>query len=85
MGAALRIMDIVAEAHDVFMEFIGILEGAFYGNPLCLAFKIDHVADCILGTAHSLYEAYNAFGFVKDLRICYFASAVFKFDSKLGI
>ena len=44
MGAALRVVDIVAEAKHIFMKLIHILEGALHGNAVALSRKGDHIA-----------------------------------------
>ena len=47
MRAAFGIIDIVAEAEDVLVEFIDILERRFHFDPVCRAFKIDRLVQRI--------------------------------------
>ena len=43
VSASLRIIDVVAEAEDIFPEFIGELEGRLHLDPLRLAFQADGI------------------------------------------
>ena len=45
MGAALRVVDIIAEAQHIFMKLVNILESHLHGNAFALSLEIDHVED----------------------------------------
>ena len=47
MRPALGVIDIVAEAEDILMEFIDILERRFHFDPVCGPFKIDRIVQRI--------------------------------------
>ena len=61
MGAALRVVNIVAEAKHIFMKFIHILEGALHGNAVALAGKGDHIAYRFPGFVQIPDEAHDPF------------------------
>ena len=43
VSTSLRIIDVIAEAEDIFTEFIGELEGCLHLDPLRLAFQADGI------------------------------------------
>ena len=45
MRAAFRIVNIVAEAEDIFMEFVHILKRHFHGNSFAFTGKINDITD----------------------------------------
>ena len=67
VGAALRIIDIVAEAQDIFVILVDILEGAFHCDPFRFSLEGDNVRDRFLGFIHLADETDDAVGFMEGL------------------
>ena len=85
MRAAFRIVDIVAETENIFMEFIDILESTFHGDILADAGETDDTADGFLVGIHVADVADEAVRFVERHldRLC--APQVLKIYRKLRI
>ncbi len=47
VGAALCVVDVVAEAQNIFMKLVYILESALYHNALCFALEVNDVVDLL--------------------------------------
>ena len=57
VGAALGIVDIVAEAQHVLVEFVDVLERRLHGNPFALPGKINDLVHRLLVSVHVLDKA----------------------------
>ena len=57
MGSAFRVIDIVTESQDIFMEFIDILERHFHFDAIGLAFEIYGFVDGFLLGIEVFYES----------------------------
>ena len=85
MGSAFRIVNIVAEAQDILMEFIDVLERCLHGNALTLSLEINHVMHGFLGLVHILHEAGNAVGLMEGKYFCLFPAPVLKNDRQIWV
>ena len=85
MGAALRVVDVVAEAHDFLMEFIDILERDFHFDLFEGAFVVDDVRDSLVILVDFLDEADDALGLVEGNLLLGALAAVFIDNRQLGI
>ena len=45
MCSALRVVDIVTEAQNIFMELVRILERDLHANAFALTAEVDHIMD----------------------------------------
>ena len=64
MGAAFRVIDIVAETQHILVELIYILQSHFHRDAFRLPFIVDHVMDRFLGLVHILDETDNPLRFM---------------------
>ena len=85
MRAAFRIVNIVAEAEDIFMEFVHILKRHFHGNPFAFTGKINDIADGFLRLIQILDKAHNAIRLVEFNNLRSLPPLVLKNNGKLGI
>ena len=85
VGAALRVVDIVAEAKDVFMEFVDELECRFHGNVVAHALIINNVRHGLLGFIERANKPDDPVRLMKDDLLCRRLTQVGILDGELRI
>ncbi len=85
MGAPLRVVDIIAKAQHIFMEFVDILESALHDDAFILPFKIDDVRHRLAGLIDILDKADDALRLVVLHHLGFLFASVLKMDGQLRI
>ena len=76
MGTAFGVVDVVAEAEDIFMKFVNILEGGLDLNAFGLTLEINNIADTVFVFIQIFNKADNAVGLMKFQMFRCFVPAV---------
>ncbi len=85
MGAAFRIVNIIAKSQHIFVKLIHILEGALHGDSFRFALKVDDVADRLTALVDILDEADNALRLMVLDMLNFRSSLILVNNGKLGI
>ena len=85
MGAALRIVNIIAEPQHIFMEFIDVLKGSLHCNPFIFPFKIHHVMDSFRFSVQVFHKTADSLFLMKFQMFCDLSPPVLINNGQPGI
>ena len=85
MGAALCIVDVVAEAQHIFPKFIDILEGNLHGDALGFSLKIDRLMEDLTFFVQILDKAHDTFRLMEGDALRFVPSLILKYNGQLRI
>ena len=85
MGSALGIVDIVAEAQDIFVKFVNVLEGNLHRDSLALSLEVDDLMDGFLGFVYVLYESGDAVRLMEGYCLRIFSAPVLEKNCQVGV
>ena len=85
MSTALGVINVITKAHDVFMEFVDILECNLNLDPFGFAFEINHIMQTFHGGIHIFHKTNDTVRLPEFDLFDLTLSAVFIMDGKAGI
>ena len=85
MRAALCIVNIVAESHDILMKFIRILKSRLYGNTFALTLEINHIMKHFRLFVQVADKADDSFLFMIHDMLRFFSAKILIYNCQLWI